>query len=187
MNRPLLIKRVFGLFLILCLFVFWAANASKHSSPVLAQNTLRFVIKNAGVAVTGSFDSLYPVIQYNKTHPEKSRFSLLFPVKTIQTGNSIRDKHLKDKDYFNAAQFPHISFESSAVKSFGRDSLTVSGILKVKGVVHKIVLGVRMKEQNGFRFYSGSCVFNRRTLGVGGYSLFLSDEVLVYFESIEKL
>jgi polyisoprenoid-binding protein YceI len=53
----------------------------------------------------------------------------------------MRDKHLKSPDFFNAVQFPDITFKSTAVARSG-DAYEVTGDLKLHGVTRPVTVKV---------------------------------------------
>ena len=50
---------------------------------------------------------------------DKSSFKIEIPVDNVYTGNEKRDAHLKSPDFFNAKQYPTITFTSKSVKKSG--------------------------------------------------------------------
>ena len=67
-----------------------------------------------------------------------------FEVKTdkVDTGNPKRDAHLKSPDFFDAKQFPTITFKSKEVKSSGDNKFDVTGDLTMHGVTKSITVPV---------------------------------------------
>jgi polyisoprenoid-binding protein YceI len=70
--------------------------------------------------------------------------SVAFTVKTgsVDTGTANRDTHLKGPDFFNAKQFPDVTFKSTAVKAAGADGWDVTGDLTLHGVTKPITVRV---------------------------------------------
>lgn len=58
--------------------------------------------------------------------------------KTIDTNNWLRSRHLRAKKYFNAKDFPKLTFKSSAI-SGTKQSFRVDGTLEIKGIKKAIV------------------------------------------------
>jgi len=61
---------------------------------------------------------------------------------SVDTEIADRDTHLKSADFFDAANFPKITFTGSALKDFGDDMYELTGDLVIKGVTNKVVLSV---------------------------------------------
>jgi polyisoprenoid-binding protein YceI len=61
---------------------------------------------------------------------------------SISTGFAKRDDHLKSPDFFNAAEFPAITYKSSKIKFKGDKPATVEGELTLLGVTKPVTLTV---------------------------------------------
>lgn len=75
---------------------------------------------------------------------EDSKFDITIDVNSVDTANENRDKHLKNPDFFDAAQFPTITFKSTKV-SPGKeaDTVEVVGDLTLHGVTKPITVIVK--------------------------------------------
>jgi len=61
---------------------------------------------------------------------------------SISTGFAKRDDHLKSPDFFNAAEFPKITYKSSAIKFNGNTPSSVEGTLTMLGVSKSVTLNI---------------------------------------------
>jgi len=61
---------------------------------------------------------------------------------SVSTGFGKRDDHLKSPDFFNAAEFPSITYKSSAVKFKGDVPASVEGNLTMLGVTKPVTLTI---------------------------------------------
>lgn len=61
---------------------------------------------------------------------------------SIDTGSTDRDNHLKSPDFFDAAQFPQLVFESTAFTQKGDDEYELTGNLTMHGATHPVTLKV---------------------------------------------
>jgi polyisoprenoid-binding protein YceI len=68
-----------------------------------------------------------------------SSFGLTIKADSVDTGVAKRDGHLKGPDFFNAKQFPLITFKSTAVKAMD-GGYEVSGDLTMHGKTNPITL-----------------------------------------------
>jgi polyisoprenoid-binding protein YceI len=57
---------------------------------------------------------------------------------SIDTGVPARDGHLRSADFFEAAKYPTISFESTAVRQTGETTSMVTGDLTLHGVTRSV-------------------------------------------------
>lgn len=67
----------------------------------------------------------------------KSGVDVSIKTASINTHNTKRDAHLQSPDFFNAAQFPTITFKSTAVKATA-DGFDVTGDLTIRGKTKSI-------------------------------------------------
>lgn len=61
---------------------------------------------------------------------------------SITTGLAKRDDHLRSPDFFNVAEFPILTYKSSAVKFKGDVPISVEGNLSLLGVTKPVVLTI---------------------------------------------
>ncbi|MGV9885132.1 YceI family protein [Streptomyces sp. NPDC003006] len=71
---------------------------------------------------------------------EKSRVEAVIRSASIDTGNGMRDGHLKSPDFLDVDQYPEITYRSSGLTPAGADRWTVTGELRMRGVVRPVDL-----------------------------------------------
>ena len=71
---------------------------------------------------------------------ETSSVSVRIEVASIDTREAQRDTHLASPDFFDAAKYPQIVFQSSRIEKAGKDALRVHGALTMHGVTREITL-----------------------------------------------
>ena len=69
--------------------------------------------------VTGSFKKFEGTAQSNGDDFENAQVEFTLDVDSIDTNQEQRDQHLKAEDFFNAAQFPQIKFQSTSFTKTG--------------------------------------------------------------------
>lgn len=112
-----------------------------------------FKISHLGISTTvGRFDEVSGEFTFNKEDPAKSAFSLTIKTDSIDTGNKMRDDHLRGPDFFNVKQFPAITFQSKAVKK-AADGYEVTGDLTIHGQTKSVTL--LLKGGNSAEFPKG--------------------------------
>lgn len=75
--------------------------------------------------------------------PAKSSIKVEIKTDSIDTKHEGLDKHLKSPDFFNAVQFPKLSFSSTAVTLNAAGEGTVAGNLSLHGVTKPVTLKLR--------------------------------------------
>ena len=73
--------------------------------------------------------------------PLDTKLSASVEVESINTGDANRDGHLRTNDFFNAPEFPTITFVSDSVVA-EKDDLLVTGPLTIKGVSKDVTFTV---------------------------------------------
>jgi polyisoprenoid-binding protein YceI len=150
-----------------------------------AQEHVRFTIKNAGMSIEGSFTNFKSALSYDKADPANSSFSTEIQVKSINTGITMRDNHLKKADFFDLDKYPTIKFASTSVVAAGANTLKVSGNLTIKNVTKPVVLTVKVSEKDGKTTFSATTTLNRNTYGVGGSSWTMADDLTVNIKAVK--
>ena len=118
-----------------------AAPETYKIDPV--HSTIGFKIRHLAGKVTGRFGEVAGTIQIDAEHPENSSVEAVIQVGSIDTANVKRDGHLKSGDFFNAAEFPLMTFKSKKVNLAGKESADVAGDLTIHGVTKEVTLRVQ--------------------------------------------
>ena len=151
---------------------------------ISAQEYVRFSIKNAGMTIEGGFNTFKSVISYDKKVPENSSFMTEIQVKSINTGITMRDNHLKKADFFDAVKYSTITFVSTNIAAAGANTLKVSGNLTIKNITKPIILTVKTSEKDGKTTFVATTTLNRNTYGVGGSSWTMADDLTVSIKAV---
>lgn len=92
--------------------------------------------------VSGKFDTFQATAESDGDNFENARFDFQAETTSINTGNADRDNHLRGGDFFDAAQFPQLTFKSTAFQQKSGDDYTLTGDLSLHGVTKSISLDV---------------------------------------------
>jgi polyisoprenoid-binding protein YceI len=90
----------------------------------------------------GRFNDVSGTVVFDKADPSKSSVDLTIPVESVDTHNEKRDQHLKSPDFFNAKQFPVMTFKSKKVEGSG-DTYKVTGDFTLHGVTKPLTLEIK--------------------------------------------
>jgi polyisoprenoid-binding protein YceI len=102
---------------------------------------IQFKVKHLVIStVSGFFKSFEGTLETEKEDFEDSSISFSLDINSIETNQSQRDEHLKSADFFDAAQFPHITFKSTSFKKTGDEGFALVGNLTIKGVTKSVKL-----------------------------------------------
>ena len=107
-----------------------------HSSVI-------FRVKHMGIAnFYGRFNEISGSFDFDPKDPSKLSIDVQINAESIDTHSQRRDRHLKGPDFFNASQFPSISFKSKSAKKAGPESYEVKGELELHGVTRPLTVKV---------------------------------------------
>ncbi|HWZ88980.1 MAG TPA: YceI family protein [Polyangiaceae bacterium] len=108
-----------------------------------AHTTAGFSVRHMMITnVRGEFQKLEGTVTWDPATPEATQIDATIDVASINTRDPQRDGHLKSGDFLDAEKFPKLSFKSKSVKAKGKEHLTVTGDLTVRGVTKEVVLDV---------------------------------------------
>src|SRR5580698_9047593 len=106
-------------------------------------SSISFMISHVGISnIHGRFNDFSGKITIDEADPTKSIFALSIPIESIDTNNVKRDEHLRAPDYFNAKQFPTMSFQSTNVKPVD-GGYEVTGDLTLHGVTKPVTFTLK--------------------------------------------
>ncbi|MEU2712667.1 YceI family protein [Streptomyces sp. NPDC007205] len=99
------------------------------------------VAQHLGISsVHGRFTEFGGTIEIAPDDVTKSRVEAVIRAASIDTGNGMRDTHLKSGDFLDVEQHPEIAYRSTGVTAVGSDRWTVHGELFLHGVVRPVDL-----------------------------------------------
>ncbi len=84
---------------------------------------------------SGTIGNLEATINFSPTNLKESNIAGSVDVNTLTTGNKMRNNHLKSDDFFDAENFPTITFVSSSINK-EKDGYVMTGLLTIEDVTH---------------------------------------------------
>lgn len=93
---------------------------------------------------------------------DASKVKVAAEIASIDTGVKKRDDHLKSPDFFDAAKFPKMSFESTAVMG-PPQAFKLTGNLTIKGVTKKVTFDANYLGTANDAFGNQKAAFNAKT------------------------
>ena len=109
-----------------------------HSSVI-------FSAHHAGAGyVFGRFNEFSGKFVLDKDDLTHSTFEAEVKTASVDSGNAKRDGHLASPDWFNAKQYPTISFKSTKVEKVDDTTLNVTGDLMLHGVTKTVTVPMKL-------------------------------------------
>jgi len=98
-----------------------------------------FRIGHMGVSYTwGRFNEPTGEYLIDAADPSKSSINITLNADKVDTANAGRDRHLKSPDFFNAGEFPTITFTSKSFTKSADKAFDVTGDLTMLGVTKPV-------------------------------------------------
>jgi polyisoprenoid-binding protein YceI len=163
------------------------ARAAEQYTVDPMHSAISFKISHLGLSwVFGTFKDLSGTFTIDPENAAKSAFALTIKADSIDTSNVKRDEHLRSPDFFNAKQFPTLTFKSTAVKAID-GGFEVTGDFTMHGETKPLTFTVRGGRKAEFppgisrTGYTAEFVVKRSEFGVGDpkFASALGDEVFV--------
>jgi polyisoprenoid-binding protein YceI len=142
-------------------------------------SAITFKIKNAGLNVDGAFTGLEADIKFNPLKPEEALIKAGVNSKSLNTGNNMRDGHLRKPEYFDADKFPKILLQSTKIEKTGPVTFKGTFNLTMKGITKEVIIPFTFMKIPEKTELKGSFSINRRDFGIGGKSISMSDNVTI--------
>jgi len=162
------------------------ANAAPvHYRIDAAHSSVQFVVSHLGFArITGRFDQLQGEFGYDPAHIDKSSARMTVQAASVDTGHGARDANLRGGDFFDAAHFPGIRFESTSIRG-SNSEFTLSGDLTLLGVTRPVSFQVRKSGEGrdpwgGYRSgFEATATIKRSDFGMRYLLASVGDEITV--------
>jgi polyisoprenoid-binding protein YceI len=161
---------VTGLVAILTAHAF-AATSTWQIDP--AHANAQFTVRHLGISnVQGEFTKISGTIELDDTDISKSSVNATIDVASVDTRVQKRDDDLRSPNFFDAAKFPTMTFQSTKIWSTGDGTAKMTGNLTIKGVTKEVTLDVTgptppIKAMGGTRRgVSATTKINRQDFGV---------------------
>ncbi len=102
-----------------------------------------FAVKHMMISnVRGEFSKVSGTAEYDGKNINTAKVNAVIEASSIDTGNDDRDKHLKNKDFFDVEKFPEIKFVSKKSTAAGAGKFKLTGDLTMHGVTKEVTLDV---------------------------------------------
>lgn len=106
-------------------------------------SSVKFSVSHLVISeVEGSFKKFTGNVTSTKPDFTDASVNFSVDVNSINTDNDMRDKHLKSDDFFNAAQYPAMTFKSTSFKKVSGNKYALTGNLTIRNVTKPVKFDV---------------------------------------------
>jgi polyisoprenoid-binding protein YceI len=92
--------------------------------------------------VKGRFAEVSGKVTADEADLSRAQVEVTINAASIDTRETQRDAHLRSADFFDAENFPALTFRSTRIEKASGDDLTVTGDLTIRGTTREVVLDV---------------------------------------------
>ena len=137
-----------------------------------AHSQISFSVRHLMISnVHGRFEKFTGEVDFNEADPTRSSVNVQIEAESINTREPQRDGHLRSPDFFDAANFPAITFKSTRVEKVNDNHGRIFGELTLHGVTHEVVLDTEYAGQSNMwgktsAGFSASTKINRKNWGL---------------------
>jgi polyisoprenoid-binding protein YceI len=153
-----------------------------------AKSNITAAFKQMNVPVEGKFKKFDARIEFDAAKPDASKANVDIDITSFDLGDPAFNSEVMKKDWFNAAQFPHASFASTAMKSIASDKFDVSGKLTIKGKTADVHFPMGMKKEGSNLVFEGALPIKRLAFNIGEGewkdTSVVADEVTIKFRVV---
>jgi len=127
-------------FLIFYVCFVWLEAAAQETWKIDAgHSSIQFSVDHLVVSeVTGKFEQFEGTIIQDGNDFSSARISGQIEVSSINTGNTKRDDHLIQDDFFQASVHPSITFSSRKISEISDGNYEIIGDLTIKGITKEV-------------------------------------------------
>jgi len=116
-------------------------SAAKSFKVDTVHSTAIFRVHHRGAGrFYGRFNDVTGLIEYTPGSKHGLLLNISIDINSVDTGNEQLDNHLKSMDFFNAVEFPAMTFKSDEATLIKPGFYQVKGIISMHGVSHPLTI-----------------------------------------------
>jgi len=122
--------------------------------------------------VRGRFTQFTGTVELDDNDITRSKVRAEIVAASISTNEAKRDAHLRSADFFDAENYPTITFKSTKVQPKGDEDFLITGDLTIRGATHPVTFKAHSEGQSKSPFgftawgFSATTTINRKDWGL---------------------
>lgn len=143
------IVKLIGAASLVALSLTTAVQAGSDAFKVDPDHTnIVFIVNHLGYSrMIGQFQEFSGQFTFDDQAVENSSVELTIKTASVDTDQQARDDHLRSPDFFNAAEFPEMTFKSTKIEKTGEKTGKITGDLTLLGVSKPVTLDVTFNQK----------------------------------------
>jgi polyisoprenoid-binding protein YceI len=130
------------------------------------ESTIKFDVE-ASVAIVGKFDKWDAELTFTSPELSTGVLDIKIQAASVDTGNGMKNRKLKSKDFFDVENNPLITFHSTKVEQTGPNTVAFDGDFTIRGVTKQERLTLTLpRERTGVDTVNGTMAFDRKQFGM---------------------
>jgi polyisoprenoid-binding protein YceI len=130
------------------------------------ESTIKFDVE-ASVAIVGKFDKWDAKLTFKSPELSTGVLDIKIQAASVDTGNGMKNRKLKSKDFFDVEHNPLITFHSTTVEQTGPNTVAFDGDFTIRGVTKQQRLTLTLpRERTGVDTVNGTMAFDRKQFGM---------------------
>lgn len=159
-----------------------------HAQAIFSYNHLGFS------TTYGMFSGFTGSATLDMENLANSSVAVEMKLEDMLTGWEARDNHFKAADFFNAAEFPVVTFKSTSVEPTGDNTAKITGDLTILGQTKSVTLDAKVNKVGtnplngkGWAGFDATTTLKRTEWGLGKFAPNVGDEVeIIISAELEK-
>ena len=147
--------------------------------------------------MVGQFPEFSGALVFDAQNPGSGSVEITIMTASVDTDHDKRDDHLRSPDFFNAAEFPEMTFKSTSIESTsieitGEKTGKITGDMTLLGVTKPVTIDVTfnkvaphpLPQYDGVLIagFSGRGSLKRSDFGMKTFTPALGDEIEIWLE-----
>lgn len=163
------------------------ADAAEYTQVNTTASTLSFTYNQFSSRVYGTFSQFEGRLDFDTANPSAAHAALTIQLDSIDAGSIDANEELKKPAWFDTANSPVATFESTAVKSVGNDRYSITGQLTLRGITREVEVPVQLKAENAIGIFDGELTLKRSDFNIGEgewADTVVSDDINIRFRMV---
>jgi polyisoprenoid-binding protein YceI len=148
----------------------------------LSRSSVNFEIKHAGLIVNGSFAGTQADISFAPASLAQSTIVASVETATIDTGITLRNKHLRKEQYLHVDKYAQIVMRSTKIEKTSNNTYLGNFDLTIKKTTKNIQVPFTFTENGPVGEFKGEFKINRLDYGVGDSNWLMDNEVAIFIQ-----